>query len=381
MSDASLLDDVARQEQADPAGMLRAVASGAAQVREAVVLADDAGVRRLAEDGRPRAVVVCGDGPGGVAGDVLAAIAGGSSAVPVVVHRGFGLPAWVGPVDVVAAVDSAGTTPETLSALEQGVRRGCRLLTVGAAGSPLADLGERGRAVHVAVPQGRPPRTNLWSLALPLVLAGDALGLLHAPAPVVAATATALEDVADRCRVDAASLVNPAKRLALEFDGALPLLWASSPLTAAAAYRFACQLHESARVPAMFGSLPEIAQTQLAVLDGPLAAAATGGGDDFFRDRSDDQEPALPLVVVLLREVAEHPQVARAAQVSAALARDRGLAVVELHAEGASPLERLASIVGLTDFASTYLALLQGTDPAASPVVRELAAATTAVPA
>ena len=37
--------------------------------------------------------------------------------------------------------------------------------------------------------------------------------------------------------------------------------------------------------------------------------------------------------------------------------------MVELRAEGAGAFARLASLVGLTDYASTYLALLQGTDP------------------
>ena len=70
------LDDVAALEAGDPQDMLRAVASSAAQLREAAVLAREAGVDRLAEGGRPRAVVVCGMGGSGIAGDVLAAVAG-----------------------------------------------------------------------------------------------------------------------------------------------------------------------------------------------------------------------------------------------------------------------------------------------------------------
>ena len=43
----------------------------------------------------------------------------------------------------------SGETAETLSALEEAVRRGCRLLVVGREGSPLDDLGQRGHAVFV----------------------------------------------------------------------------------------------------------------------------------------------------------------------------------------------------------------------------------------
>jgi glucose/mannose-6-phosphate isomerase len=363
-----LLDDVAQLEAGDPEQMLRAIASGAAQVREAATLSADAGVAALADEGRPRAVVVCGMGGSGIAGDVLAAVAGLQSPVPIVVHRGFGLPAWVGPVDLVIAVSSSGTTAETLSSLEEAVRRGCRLLVVGAAGSPLEDLGRRGRAVVVPVPQGRQPRASIWALSTPLVIAGDALGLLSAPAPVIERAAGLLEDLADRCRVDADHLVNPAKRLALELSGSLPALWGTSPLSGVAAYRFACQLNENAHTPATWGALPEAGHNQVVGLDGAWAGGVRAGPadpDDFFRDRGDDEDdvPGVSLRLVLLRDSEEHPEVALRADVVQALAQERGVGVSALRAEAGSSFDRFVSLVGLTDYASVYLALVEGTDP------------------
>jgi glucose/mannose-6-phosphate isomerase len=370
------LDDGAALEAADPGGMLRVIASGAAQVREAAVYAAEAGVDRLADEGRPRAVVVCGMGGSGIAGDVLAAVAGDGSPVPVLTHRGPGLPAWVGAVDLVVAVSCSGTTEETLSALEEAVRRGCRLLVVGRAGSPLDDLGQRGRAVFVPVPQGRQPRASLWSLATPVVLAGHALGLLHAPPQAVAAAAAVLEDVADRCRPDAGHLVNPAKRLAVHLAGSVPVLWGTSPMAGVSAYRFACQLNENAQVPAVWGVLPEAGHNQVVALDGPLAGRTTPAGDpdDFFRDREDDEEQPGLLALVLLRDIEEHPQTARRADTSVELAREREVPVVQLRAEGQGSFARLASLVGLADYASTYVALLQGTDPTPVDIITALKA-------
>ncbi len=357
-----VLDDLTRLEAGDPDGMLRAVASSAAQVREAATLAAEAGVDRLADEGRPRAVVVCGMGGSGISGDVLAAVAGAASPVPIVTHRGYGLPAWVGPVDLVIVVSCSGSTEETLSALEEAVRRGCRLLVVGRAGSPVDDLGQRGRAVFVPVTQGRQPRASVWSLSTPLVVAGHALGLLSAPPEVVEQAAVVLEQVADRCRPDADSMVNPAKRLALDLQGAVPVLWGSSPLTGTAAYRFACQLNENAQVPATWGVLPEANHNQVVAFDGPFAGGVPSGGD-LFRDRGDDEDVASRVALVLLRDTEEHPQVARRAEVSVELARERHVPVVQLLAEGDSSFARLASLVATTDYASTYLALLLGTDP------------------
>lgn len=362
---SDVLDDAAGLDAADPGGMLLAVASSAAQVREAALLAGEAGIERLADEGRPRAVVVCGMGGSGIAGDVLAGVAGTGSPVPVLTHRGYGLPAWVGAADLVVAVSCSGSTEETLSALEEAVRRGCRLLVVGRAGSPLDDLGQRGRAVFVPVPQGRHPRASIWSLSTPLVVAGHALGLLHAPPQVVEATADLLEEVADRCRRDADQVVNPAKRLAVHLADAVPVLWGTSPTTGVVAYRFACQLNENAKIAATWGVLPEANHNQVVAFDGPMAGRVETSGDvdDFFRDRADDVERAGSLALVLLRDIEEHPQTALRADVSAELAREREVPVVELRAEGDSAFARLASLVELTDFASTYLALLSGTDP------------------
>jgi glucose/mannose-6-phosphate isomerase len=362
------LDDAAALEAADPGGMLRAVASSAAQVREAAVLSGEAGLARLADEDRPRSVVVCGMGGSGIAGDVLAAVAGPACRVPVLTHRGFGLPTWVGAADLVIAVSCSGSTQETLSALEEAVRRGCRLLVVGAAGSPVEDLAGRGRGLFVPVAQGRQPRASLWSLSVPLLVAADALGLLVAGPEELVETATVLEGIAQRCRPDADTLVNPGKSLAVELDGALPVVWGASPLTGTAAYRFACQLNENAGAPATWGVLPEAGHNQVVSFDGPWAGRSD---EDLFRDRAEDAERQV-LRLVLLREEAELPPVAERADACAVLAAERGVGVSALLAEGLSAPARLASLVGLTDYASTYLALAQGTDPTPVDVITEL---------
>ncbi|MDT7546863.1 MAG: glucose/mannose-6-phosphate isomerase [Actinomycetota bacterium] len=359
-----LLDDAGQLDALDPAQMLPAIASGAAQVREAALLAREAGIAALAEDGRPRAVIVCGMGGSGIAGDVLAAVAGPGCPVPVLTHRGYGLPAWVGAADLVIAVSCSGSTEETLSATEEAVRRGCRLLVVAAVDSPLEALGARGRGLFVPVSQGRQPRATVWGLSTPLVVAADALGLVSVGEEAIEATATQLEETALRCRVDADHFVNPGKRLALELSGALPVVWGTSPLAGVAAYRLACQLNENAKVPAVWGVLPEANHNQVVAFDGPFAGSGATSVEDLFRDRIDEPgDERTRIRLVLLRDTEEHPQVARRTAVSQELAEERGVGVSTVQAVGASTFERLASLVALGDWASAYLALLEGRDP------------------
>ncbi|MFN2538845.1 MAG: SIS domain-containing protein [Mycobacteriales bacterium] len=367
-----LLDDPEGLEAADRDGMLRAVASAAAQVREAAVLCTEAGLARLSAEDLPRSVVVLGMGGSGIAGDVLAAVAGPSCPVPVITHKGFGLPIWVGAADLVVAVSCSGTTEETLSALDEAVRRGCRLLVVGAAGSPLEMLATRGRALFVPVTQGRQPRASIFALSTPLIVAGDALGLLSCPSEEVEATAALLEQLAARNRPTAESVLNPGKTLALGLTGSLPAIWGSSPLAGVAAYRFACQLNENSKTPASWGVLPEAGHNQVVAFDGPFA----GGPKDIFADPFENEEPERTrLHLVLLRDTEEHPAVARRAVVVRDLARRRGVDVSELVAEGLSPFQRLASLIALGDWTTSYLALAEGTDPTPVEAITELKAA------
>ncbi|MGI8681779.1 MAG: bifunctional phosphoglucose/phosphomannose isomerase [Mycobacteriales bacterium] len=364
------LDDLAALETGDPAGMLRAVASSAAQVRTAVTLAEEAGVARLAGDGRPRSVVVTGMGGSGLSGDVLAAVAGGGCPVPIVTHRGYGLPGWVGPADLVAAVSCSGSTEETLSAADEAIRRGCRLLMVGGADSPLSERAEQAGAPYVVVPGGRQPRASLWALTVPLVMAAHALELVPAPPAVLEATAARLEAVSERCRPSSDSFVNPAKALAIELAGMVPMIWGSSPLAGVAAYRFKTQLAENAKYPGIFGVLPEANHNQVVTFDGVFAGRTSEA--DFFRDREEESEGPARLRLVLLRDRDEHPQTARRAEVSRELANQRGIEVSELVAEGNSPLERMASLVSLIDYATVYLAVLLGLDPTPVTAISEL---------
>ncbi|QFG26985.1 bifunctional phosphoglucose/phosphomannose isomerase [Actinomadura sp. WMMB 499] len=353
--------------------MLRQVASSAAQIREAQRAAAEAGVAALAEDGRPRAIVVTGMGGSGISGDVLAAICGVGCPVPVTTVRGYRLPGWVGAADLVIAVSCSGGTEETLAVAADAARRGCRLLFVGGAGSPLAELAERTRAPFVPVRSVGQPRSTLWGLSVPLILAARTLGLADAPDAVLESTAARLEDLAHRCRPSSEPFINPAKRVALELAGDVPLVWGTSTLAGTAAYRLCCQLNENAKYPAVPGELPEANHNQVMAFDGVFArGAASADPDDFFRDRADESEHGLHLVV--LRDTEEHPQARKRADASIDMARDRGVAVTELTAEGEHPLERIATLIALADYVTVYLAVALGVDPTPVPAIQELKA-------
>jgi glucose/mannose-6-phosphate isomerase len=209
------------------------------------------------------------------------------------------------------------------------------------------------------------PRSTLWALSVPLVVVASRLGLIDVPAGDYEAAATELERISQLCRPGSETFVNPAKTLALDLAGTLPMIWGTSPLAGVAAYRFACQLSENAKYPAVSGVLPEANHNQVVTFDGQFAGGPDGPATGL---------PPVPLRLVLLRDSHEHPQVARRREESARLAAGRGIEVTELAATGSGPLERLASLVQLIDYATVYLAIAQGIDPGPVAPIAELKA-------
>ena len=355
---------------ADPGDMLRQVASAAAQVRTALRSCAETDLSAFAPAARPRAIVVAGMGGSGVAGGILGVICGQGSPVQVVTVGSPRLPAWSGAVDLVVAVSASGTTPETLAVATEAARRGCPLVAVGAEGSPLHRVAEQARGTFIGTVQagagqagvGRAgagsggsvlPRQSLWALTVPLLVIAERLGIARVGADVYELAAQRLEEVSHQCRPASESFVNPGKSLALDLAGMFPLIWGTSALSGIAAARFASQLHENAKYPAIAGVLPEAMHNQLAILDGPFA------GDS----------PMFPLRLILLADVdsREHAAISN-------LAEQRGVGVSELAMEGEHPLVRLATVVQLTDYASVYLGIASGIDPGQAHPIRDLPA-------
>lgn len=382
---ADRLDSVPQLEAADPSGMLRHVASAAAQIRRALRATEEAELSPVITAGRPRAIVACGMGGSGLAAEVLKAVCGPGCPVPVVVVHDYHLPGWVGAADLVLAVSSSGAAEETLAVAAEAARRGCPLAAVGAARTPLAMIAEQAHAPYVPIERPGMDRAGLWGLSVPLLVIADRLGLTETTAAGFESTAEILERISHLCRPDSEAFVNPAKTLALDLAGTLPMIWGSSPLAGLAALRFTIQLNEDAKYPAVHGVLPEANHNQVVVFDGPFAPwpATTHTVladpvlpapvlDEPGLDEAGETGPPVPLRLIILRDTVEHPQVARRREVSAELAGRRGIEVSELAAEGDRPLHRLASLVQLADYAAVYLGIATGVDPGPVAAIGDL---------
>ena len=371
MLDESLLDSPEGLAEADHRGLLRGAAEAGARVRTAARHAAEAGVNDLKPDGRPRAVLIAGPGAAAThAADLIGTLAGAGSPVirltPTGVAPAAGalrweLPGWIGSVDLLLITTPDGTEPGLSLLAEQAYRRGCTVVAVAPARTPLADAlaGVHGLFVPVATApydQEEPLAASapgvLWALLTPLLALLDRAGVLAAPPDALGKVADRLDLVAERCGPAIATYSNTAKTLAAGLSDALPIVWTEGVSAGPAGRRFAAALAELSGTPAVVAELPEALAAHGALLAGPLAAKADP--EDFFRDRV-EEPPALHARVVLLRDRPIGGLTAAPGARDLALSHDTPIS--ELEPEAGGELETLAELIAITDFAAVYLAL------------------------
>nr|WSZ96316.1 mannose-6-phosphate isomerase [Streptomyces sp. NBC_00857] len=373
MLDESLLDAPDALARADHLGLLRGAAEAGARVRTALRHTEEAGIGRLAPEGRPRAVLIAGSGAAatGVA-DLIGALAGAAAPVtrlrptgvaPAAGALRWALPGWTGPVDLLLIATTEGSEPGLALLAEQAYRRGCTVVAVAPARSPLSEAvdGTHGLIVPMAMTpseQYEEERTQvagpgaLWALLVPLLALLDRVGLLTAPTETLHLVADRLDSTAERCGPAIATYSNPAKTLAAELADSLPLIWTEGTAAAPAGRRFAAVLAELTGRPALAAELPEAIPAHGALLAGDFAGGV--GTEDFFRDRVEESQ-ALRARVVLLRDRPVGGLTAAPAARELALGHDT--AISELEPEDGSELEALAELIAVMDFATVYLAL------------------------
>jgi glucose/mannose-6-phosphate isomerase len=339
------LDDPRAIQRIDSHRVAEILTAFPAQCREAQALRCEPPIPHS----RPSAIIVAGMGGSAAGADLVAACGVEQVDVPILVHRGYGLPAAAGKHALVVAVSYSGETAEVLSAADTALARGAPVAVLGAGGR-LVELATSRRLPHVRLPGGLMPR-----LALGYLFFGLARVLIDADVPVVtdpelAAAVTRLEPLARELGPASATAQNEAKRLALAIGDRLPAIY-GGPATGAVAYRWKTDLEEYAKLLALAGTVPEMNHNEIEAWRGPAA-----------RSRH----------LVFLREEGEPSEITRRFGVLHDLIGPAAGGVSEVWARGAGRAARLLALAYVGMWVSYYAALARGVDPWPVPLLDEL---------
>jgi glucose/mannose-6-phosphate isomerase len=330
----------------DPAGMLADILNLPDQLRDALWRVETA---ELEPHDSPGGLVVAGMGGSAIGGLLARTALGDRASRPIVLARGYDLPAWTTPDTTVLCSSYSGETEETLAVYEAAGALGARRI-VATTGGRLAEAATADGVPIVPIPGGFQPRA---AVAYSLVIALEAAAMcgageqLHAEIDVAAAHAEAL--VAEWGPDGAEDSL--AKRLARGVRGTIVQI-AGAGLTAPVAYRWKTQFNENAKTPAFSGELPELDHNEIEAWHG---APELGRFSAVFLDDSD-----------------LHPRIRQRLELTRGLIARSAAATYRVETVGETAIDRLISLVLLGDLVSLYVAVLQGVDPTPVQIMDEL---------
>ncbi|MCR4423221.1 MAG: bifunctional phosphoglucose/phosphomannose isomerase [candidate division WOR-3 bacterium] len=322
--------------------MLKLIQELPQQLGRAVALGDNCPILHLNDIDN---VIIAGMGGSAMGGDIVRTLLLEEGAVPVTVWRDYQLPAPVNKKTILFLSSYSGNTEETLTAYEEGRRRGARIFVL-TSGGRLAAIAQADNLPLIVVPDGMPPRTAVGYMSVPILIVLNRLKLCRDYRADIAETQRLLERRFEGWR-------RRANGLGGLITGRLPVVYSTARLLDVAAYRWQCQLNENAKMLCHSGQLPEQSHNEI-----------MGYGAPHFLKRM--------IYTIVLVDKSSHPRTLQRLKEMAKLLSGHWAGIRLVPSEGRSPLARLFSAVMMADLVSVAVARKRGVDPIAIPRIDEL---------
>ncbi len=271
--------------------------------------------------------------------------------VPFEIVRDYELPEYVGDQTLFISSSYSGNTEETLSALAVAESRGARIVVI-SAGGKLADVAHEKNYPLLTIPSGIQPRMCTFYFLAALLQILEPLGLTD-PGKLAELRDAAqwLKDQTASWKPEVPTKDNPAKQLAQELIGKSVVVY-SGPKLYPAANKFKIGLNENAKNVAWLNQYPEF------------------NHNEFIGWSSHPVQK--PYAVVEIRSNLEHERVQKRFVVSERLLSGQRPAPEVIEPQGDTLLKQILWTSNFGDFASLYVALLNGLNPTPVDLVEKL---------
>jgi len=333
-----VIETVERIRAADQANMLDRIKELGTQMRDAWGIGKAAQLPPAYAD--VRNITLAGMGGSAIGGDFAAALLADDLKIPMIIHRDYGLPSYVGRDSLVIASSYSGNTEESLSAFGEAQKRGAKVLVL-TTGGKLADLGRSANYPVVTFSYKAQPRAALcYSLGLVL----GCLVRLGFVRDLAADIEAALADLAKiQERVHEGARTNDAKKLAVELYGRVIFAYGAGVM-GVMARRVKGQWNENAKNWSAFDVMSELNHNAVVGFEHPPIAKEA-------------------LTVLLLRSDRDNPRHKLRFEVTRELLDRARVPHKTLQFAGRNMLSEVLQMVLFTDYVSFYIALLNGADP------------------
>ena len=200
-------------------------------------------------------IVIVGMGGSAIGGDVVSVLEENNIKVPLIVCRGYSVPEWVTNKTLVILSSYSGNTEETLSSLDDAIRKRavlCGLTT----GGILAERLEKLKADVIIIPSGLQPRAALAFSFIPMIKLLEKIGLIETN--IDSWIQKSIESISSKrslYSIDGDD--NPVMKLSKSIYKKIPIIYSDTSTMKVAGVRLKGQICENSKMLSYFNELPE----------------------------------------------------------------------------------------------------------------------------
>lgn len=336
---STILDQPGKTRGIDKSDMLSHCTKTAQYCQEAMRLAMQT---RLPKKEQPRHILIAGMGGSGIGGEILRDWLRDDLSLPIEVCNDYTLPAYANKDTMVFAISYSGNTEETLSAFVDAIRRRCTIIAI-TSGGLLLSFSKKLCLPCITIPKHLPPRVALPYTFFPLPVVLNTIGVVSDVQVEIEKTIQTLRKISRENSPEIPVEDNKAKRLALELQGTVPIVYGFRQY-GSIAHRLKTQFNENSKVLSSYGIFPELNHNE---------TVGWEASEDLTKNFS----------VILIRDRDEPAEVKHRIEMTKLHALKKAHKILEIHATGKTKLGKMLSVLHLGDLVSVYLAILRNIDP------------------
>ena len=280
-------------------------------------------------------IVICGMGGSGFTGDIINSYI--NLDIPIIVVKDYNLPSFVGKDSFVICVSYSGNTIETLTAYDESIKRGAKIVTICSGGK----LKEKSKD-NILMKVGFQPRLSYTMQFLAVLLLLENTGFV-----VISDELKILKKLVSESSLK--KIDTKAKKLAEELFKRVPVIY-SSTRNFALSEKFKCDINETCKQHAFFNVFSEFNHNEIV----------------GYTKMNKQMQP------VFLIDDEDLDAIKKRMKIVKKLFEDVGHNVIQVKIIGGSRIEKLFYSLYLDSYTSFYLAMLNKVEPNSVEIIENL---------
>ncbi len=281
-------------------------------------------------------VVIAGVGGSAFIGDVVKCLAG--KEVRIIVNKSYSLPFGIGKNSLIFAVSYSGNTEETISELEDAVKKNAGQIIGVGSGGKLEALCKKQNFAFIKVPGGLPPRASIGYMAL---------SILNVLIDNQIISSKGIEKIGVELKDSDAEQIG--KAIAEKVFKKTPLIYSSDDLECVS-YGWKMKFNENSKIHAFANKFPELDHSEL--------VGYTKKNGDFH--------------TILIRDSSDHLRIKKRFDITQKLIEKLGGECTVVNTKGSNLASRVFYALHVGDWASFYLALKNKVEARPVEIIEDL---------